>query len=54
MKFNDLDGKMRVYETANDRVLAGEAIAKFSSLLGSVGAFDCRISELPNKKSVED
>ncbi|WP_145854623.1 tRNA(His) guanylyltransferase Thg1 family protein [Pedobacter suwonensis] len=137
MKFNDLDAKMRVYETANDRcilpamymvaridgrgftrltkevhqfeapfdekfrnmmietvkhlmncgfniiygytqsdeisllfhpnenvfgrktrkyisVLAGEASAKFSSLLGSVGAFDCRISELPNKKLVED
>jgi len=137
MKFNDLDAKMRVYETANDRcilpamymvaridgrgftrltkevhqfeapfdekfrnmmietvkhlmncgfniiygytqsdeisllfhpnenvfgrktrkyisVLAGEASAKFSYLLGSVGAFDCRISELPNKKLVED
>ncbi len=54
MKFNDLDAKMRVYETANDLVLAGEASAKFSSLSGNVGAFDCRISELPNKKLVED
>lgn len=35
-------------------VLAGEASAKFSSLLGDVGAFDCRLSELPNKKLVVD
>jgi tRNA(His) guanylyltransferase len=35
-------------------ILAGEASAKFSSLLGDVGAFDCRLSELPNKKLVED
>ena len=35
-------------------ILAGEASAKFSSLLGSVGAFDARLSELPNKKLVED
>lgn len=35
-------------------ILAGEASAKFSSLLGDVGAFDCRISELPNKNLVED
>lgn len=35
-------------------VLAGEASAKFSTLLGDVGAFDCRISELPTKKLVVD
>ncbi|WP_121809856.1 tRNA(His) guanylyltransferase Thg1 family protein [Mucilaginibacter kameinonensis] len=35
-------------------VLAGEASAKFSAGLGDLGAFDCRISELPNKKLVED
>lgn len=35
-------------------VLAGEASAKFSVGLGSVGAFDCRISEIPNSKLVED
>ncbi|RBQ03150.1 tRNA(His) guanylyltransferase Thg1 family protein [Pedobacter miscanthi] len=35
-------------------ILAGEASAKFSSLLGSAGAFDCRISELPNRNLVED
>lgn len=35
-------------------ILAGEASAKFSALLGSVGAFDCRLSELPNKQLVGD
>ena len=35
-------------------ILAGEASAKFSSLLGHVGAFDCRLSELPNKQLVQD
>lgn len=29
-------------------ILAGEASAMFSVLLGQVAAFDCRISELPN------
>lgn len=35
-------------------ILAGEASAKFSVLLGSVAAFDCRICELPNASLVED
>ncbi|MBO9635818.1 MAG: guanylyltransferase [Chitinophagaceae bacterium] len=35
-------------------ILAGEASAKFSSLLGGVGAFDCRLSELPNQELVTD
>lgn len=35
-------------------ILAGEASAKFSTLLGDVAAFDCRISELPNKQLVVD
>ncbi|MBI3965821.1 MAG: guanylyltransferase, partial [Chloroflexi bacterium] len=35
-------------------VLAGEASAKFSLLLGAVGAFDCRISELPTAEDVRD
>lgn len=35
-------------------ILAGEASAKFSSLLGDIGAFDCRLSELPNRQLVED
>lgn len=34
--------KLRKYNS----ILAGEASAKFSILLGDVGAFDCRISEL--------
>jgi tRNA(His) 5'-end guanylyltransferase len=35
-------------------ILAGEASAKFSALLGNVGAFDCRLSELPNIHLVGD
>ncbi len=35
-------------------ILAGEASAKFTSLLGDVGCFDCRISELPTIEKVED
>ncbi|MCY1042510.1 guanylyltransferase [Corallococcus sp. bb12-1] len=35
-------------------ILAGEASAKFSLLLGDVGAFDCRICELPNVELVRD
>ncbi|HIK03981.1 MAG TPA: guanylyltransferase [Trichormus sp. M33_DOE_039] len=33
-------------------VLAGEASAKFSLLLGDMGCFDCRISQLPNVEEV--
>jgi tRNA(His) 5'-end guanylyltransferase len=35
-------------------ILAGEASAKFSLLLGDLGAFDCRLCELPNKSLVVD
>jgi len=35
-------------------VLAGEASACFSLLLGSVGVFDCRISQLPRRQDVVD
>lgn len=35
-------------------VLAGEASAKFSLLLGDLAAFDCRISQLPSEKLVID
>ncbi len=35
-------------------VLAGEASAKFSMLLGDLGAFDCRICQLPNQQLVID
>lgn len=42
--------KLRKYQS----VLAGEASAKFSLLLGDVGVFDCRISQLPNISLVVD
>lgn len=35
-------------------VLAGEASAKFSLLLGGIGCFDCRISQLPTASNVVD
>ena len=35
-------------------VLSGEASAKFSLLLGSLGVFDCRISQLPSVGHVVD
>ncbi len=47
---NTFSRKHRKYNS----VLAGEASAKFSTLLGSVGAFDCRLCELPNAKLVVD
>lgn len=42
--------KMRKYNS----VLAGEASAKFSLLLGDQACFDCRISELPTPEHVCD
>ncbi|HEY9702046.1 MAG TPA: tRNA(His) guanylyltransferase Thg1 family protein [Allocoleopsis sp.] len=41
---NTFGRKIRKYNS----VLAGEASAKFSLLLGDMACFDCRISELPN------
>jgi tRNA(His) guanylyltransferase len=35
-------------------ILAGEASAKFSLLLGDLAAFDCRISQLPDLERVVD
>lgn len=35
-------------------ILAGESSAKFSLLLGDLGAFDCRIIQLPNIELVEN
>lgn len=35
-------------------ILAAEASAKFSLLLGDVASFDCRISQLPTKENVRD
>lgn len=42
--------KLRKYNS----ILAGEASAKFSLLLGDIGAFDCRISQLPRQNDVVD
>lgn len=44
------DRKIRKYNS----VLAGEASAKFSLLLGDLGAFDCRICQLPTADLVCD
>ena len=49
----DENGFSRKYRKLNS-VLAGEASAKFSTLLGDVGVFDSRISELPTEKLVVD
>ena len=35
-------------------ILSGEASAKFSLLLGAIGVFDCRISQLPTAELVVD
>ncbi len=42
--------KLRKY----DSILAGEASARFSLLLGAIGCFDCRISQLPTADQVID
>jgi tRNA(His) 5'-end guanylyltransferase len=42
--------KLRKYNS----ILAGEASAKFSLLLGDLAAFDCRISQLPSEDLVVD
>ncbi|MEZ4735146.1 MAG: tRNA(His) guanylyltransferase Thg1 family protein [Caldilineaceae bacterium] len=42
--------KLRKYNS----ILAGEASAKFSLLLGSLAGFDCRISQLPTAALVTD
>jgi tRNA(His) 5'-end guanylyltransferase len=47
---NAFGRKVRKYNS----ILAGEASAKFSLLLGDVACFDCRICELPNKQTVID
>lgn len=43
-------GKIRKYTS----LLAGEASAKFSLLLGNLGVFDCRMIQLPNAALVVD
>ena len=47
---SSFDRKLRKYNS----ILAGEASAKFSLLLGDIGCFDCRISQLPTKNLVCD
>jgi tRNA(His) 5'-end guanylyltransferase len=42
--------KLRKYNS----ILAGEASAKFSLLLGGLATFDCRIAQLPSEKLVVD
>jgi tRNA(His) 5'-end guanylyltransferase len=42
--------KLRKYNS----ILAGEASAKFSLLLGDLAAFDCRISQLPSEDLIVD
>lgn len=42
--------KLRKYHS----ILAGEASAKFSLLLGGLGSFDCRIAQLPRQGDVVD
>jgi tRNA(His) 5'-end guanylyltransferase len=42
--------KLRKYTS----ILAGEASAQFSVLLGAIGVFDCRISQLPRRQDVVD
>lgn len=50
LNINVFSRKLRKYNS----VLAGEASAKFSVLLGDMGVFDCRISQLPRKQDVID
>lgn len=47
---NTFGRKLRKYNST----LAGEASARFSLLLGDVGTFDCRISQLPTPDLVVD
>jgi len=47
---NAFERKLRKFNS----ILAGEASAKFSLLLGDLAAFDCRISQLPTEDLVVD
>lgn len=48
------DGTFQRKERKINAILAGEASAQFSLLLGDRGVFDCRISQLPNPNLVVD
>lgn len=52
--FDLKDDTFQRKERKLNSVLAGEASAKFSLLLGYIGAFDSRICSLPNKDLVVD
>lgn len=47
---NTFGRKLRKFNS----ILAGEASAKFTLLLGAIGTFDCRISQLPTTNLVVD
>lgn len=48
------DNTFQRKERKLNSILAGEASAKFSLLLGDLGVFDCRLCQLPNKSLVVD
>jgi len=52
--FDLSDNTFERKERKLNSVLAGEASAKFSLLLGSLGSFDCRVSQLPTADVVVD
>lgn len=52
--FDPDDNTFKRKERKLNSILAGEASARFSLLLGGMGTFDCRISQLPNKELVVD
>jgi tRNA(His) guanylyltransferase len=52
--FHPSDNTFERKERKLNSILAGEASAKFSLLLGDLGSFDCRISQLPTADLVVD
>jgi tRNA(His) guanylyltransferase len=52
--FHPSDNTFDRKERKLNSILAGEASAKFSLLLGDLGSFDCRISQLPTIDLVVD
>ncbi|MCB1050160.1 MAG: guanylyltransferase [Acidobacteria bacterium] len=52
--FDQAESVFQRKERKWNSVLAGEASAKFSLLLGDLAAFDCRLLQLPNPKLVID
>jgi len=52
--FDFYDDTFQRKERKLNSILAGEASAKFSLLLGDIGAFDSRICQLPNQNLVVD